>query len=56
MRWKLSGGIDTDKWHRWFAWRPVKLQDGWWAWLEYVDRCAYYGWFRTWWEYSAREP
>lgn len=24
--------------HRWYAWRPVHLQDGRWAWLEAVYR------------------
>lgn len=25
-------------WHDWYAWRPVKLNDGRWAWLEVVSR------------------
>lgn len=24
--------------YRWFAWRPVKLEDGGWAWLRLVER------------------
>ena len=24
-------------WQSWFAWRPVKLRDGGWAWLETVE-------------------
>lgn len=24
--------------HRWFAWRPVLLEDGRWAWLQTVER------------------
>lgn len=32
-------------WHRWFAWRPTKLTDGRWVWLETVERraCRHYG-------------
>ena len=26
------------QWHLWFAWRPVRLDDGRWAWLEWLDR------------------
>lgn len=26
------------KWHDWFAWHPVKTEDGWWIWLEKVRR------------------
>lgn len=25
-------------WHRWFAWHPVPLIDGGWAWLRVVER------------------
>lgn len=25
--------------HLWYAWYPVKLLDGRWAWLQYVTRC-----------------
>ena len=25
-------------WSTWFAWRPVPLLGGGWAWLEYVER------------------
>ncbi len=29
------------RWHRWFAWRPVKLDGGKeWAWLEMLNRRA----------------
>lgn len=27
-----------EKWHRWFAWRPVQLQDGRVAWLCWLNR------------------
>ena len=29
---------DRAVWHRWFAWRPVKLMDGRIVWLEEVER------------------
>lgn len=36
MRWKVS---DPYKWHRWFAWYPVKCgRDGVWVWMEKVYR------------------
>jgi len=25
-------------WHRWYAWKPVWLNDGYWAWLRPVQR------------------
>lgn len=28
-------------WHTWFAWRPVHLLDGRWAWLQTVRRRRY---------------
>ena len=27
-------------WHRWFAWRPVRISDHDYRWLEYVERKA----------------
>lgn len=27
-----------NRWMNWFAWRPVILEDGRWAWMEYVDK------------------
>ncbi len=41
--------IDRDKWHPWFAWRPVRCftdetgDSMCWAWLEIVDRVSYWG-------------
>jgi hypothetical protein len=29
------------RWHEWFAWKPVHLVDGRWAWLTAVDRCRF---------------
>jgi hypothetical protein len=29
---------DLTRWHFWWAWRPVQLKDGRWAWLERVGR------------------
>ena len=43
-RWKMIWGKKTNEklWmyrrHRWFAWRPVRLEDGRWIWLEVVIR------------------
>lgn len=28
---------DYTKWHKWFAWHPVRLEDSW-VWLTYVER------------------
>lgn len=29
---------DLGEWHVWFAWYPVHLEDGQWAWLQRVRR------------------
>jgi len=29
---------DPNLWFRWYAWRPVNLVDGRWAWLEVLER------------------
>lgn len=52
------------KWHHWFAWRPVRLNDGRWRWLVHLERRAVsdemalmvgaYGDVWTW-EYRAKE-
>ncbi len=39
----IIGGPKKDKpkigaWYRWFAWRPVRLESGGIAWMEYVKR------------------
>lgn len=43
-------------WHRWFAWRPVRLASHDCRWLEYVLRkgtfCIGYG--EAWWEWEYR--
>jgi hypothetical protein len=35
VRWGRRYAEDT---YNWFAWRPVRLKDGSWAWLERVSR------------------
>ena len=64
MRWKASTELPRssvayrERWHRWFAWYPVKVEECW-VWLEVVHRkgkraCGYGG--DHWeWEYRARE-
>jgi hypothetical protein len=37
MRWKPKPYY-REKWHLWFAWRPVQINDGTWVWLERVYR------------------
>lgn len=32
----------AEHWHSWFAWRPVRLLDGRWAWLQTLERISYY--------------
>ena len=47
--------------HDWFAWRPVRLYYGKWAWLKTVKRCrvskfsTLAGPDRSWWTYSDEE-
>jgi len=31
-----------ENWHKWFAWRPIILDDGRWAWLQFVQRKILY--------------
>lgn len=30
--------IRKARWNKWFAWRPVLDESGYWHWLEYVER------------------
>jgi hypothetical protein len=44
------------EWHRWFAWRPIRVAENDCRWLEYVERKGKYfdcglDWF---WEWSYR--
>ncbi|QWY83228.1 hypothetical protein [Rhizobium phage RHph_X2_25] len=40
------------KWHRWFAWYPVRVGDSDVRWLEYVERKGWNNHFIGWqWEY-----
>ena len=42
-------------WHRWFAWRPVRVNDGRWVWRETVARKRVDGINgMKWWAYEAR--
>lgn len=36
MRWDRNHHLQ--QWHSWFAWRPVRTEDGDWVWLERVQR------------------
>ena len=42
MRWKGETCDEywkrVNEWHTWFAWYPVKLEDGDWVWLGRVER------------------
>lgn len=38
--------------HFWFAWYPVQLDDGRWAWWEHVARIRCCGWDGNWWSYE----
>jgi len=40
MLWGMlnSERADLGKWHEWFAWYPVHLEDGRWLWLQKVKR------------------
>lgn len=33
-----SQKLKPEDWRKWFAWRPVMLDDGRWCWLEYVQK------------------
>ena len=45
------------QWHRWFAWRPVKLDDHDCRWFEWVARRGFYvtSWDDDWWDWEFRE-
>ena len=45
------------KWHKWFAWRPVRLSAHDCRWLEHVGRRGIYknGHFESWWEWEYRQ-
>lgn len=38
MRRKLKESNRIDEWHRYFAWHPVITLEGWFVWLETVER------------------
>jgi hypothetical protein len=50
MIWGRSDA-ELRKWHRWYAWHPVTLDDGRWAWLCWVERAADYGGYGVSWNY-----
>lgn len=33
-----------ERWHSWYAWRPVRLLGGGWAWRERIER-RQYAWY-----------
>ena len=35
-------GVNKHNWEPWFAWRPVKMIDGLWVWLQKVERTTYW--------------
>jgi len=41
-----------EAWHRWFAWRPVRVASHDCRWLEYVERRGYY--YGDFWSYEYR--
>lgn len=42
------------KWHRWFAWHPVRVGHRDCRWMETVERRAYFdNWLELCWEYRA---
>ena len=45
-----------EKWHRWFAWRPVRLGSRDCRWLEYIERKGNYVhcWQDAWWIWEYR--
>jgi hypothetical protein len=38
MNLKFNTSKENEQWHKWFAWRPVKLRTNQWAWMKFVDR------------------
>jgi hypothetical protein len=34
----LGRRLRRQKWHRWFAWKPVRIENDQMAWLQYVSR------------------
>lgn len=57
MRWKFKDFslivIDRGKWHKWFAWYPVRISATEIAWLEYVERKGTYFLMRWHWKYRT---
>lgn len=41
MRFNVKRSTDILDWHCWFAWYPVRLEDGQVAWLEFVERSKF---------------
>lgn len=40
----------------WYAWHPVRLEDGRWAWCQLVYRRTRSSYGDSWYEYLTREP
>lgn len=47
----MNFGQPIGKYRTWFAWYPVKVDDGSYVWLEYVNRLKEHVWDRTYFEY-----
>lgn len=43
MRWAVKESLDTTKWHKWWAWYPVKAGE-YWVWLETVEQKQVFWW------------
>jgi hypothetical protein len=54
----LERRCKRERWHRWFAWRPVRVADGDCRWLEYVERQGRFFDYGAdfFWEWSYRLP
>lgn len=55
MRWKCTLNRQKANWHLWFAWFPVKTENGWVCFLERVNRRKVIDdyWFKFDWIYKA---
>ena len=38
----MKFGSNRQKWHLWYAYRPVKTLTGEWVWLEWLERSSYF--------------
>lgn len=57
MKWDCGPDLDEryrrlEQWHRWFAWRPVRVASHDCRWLEWIERKGTF-YFEWRWEYRA---